>query len=530
MNPRWPSALRCLTLLLLPAGFVIAALSLSRDRGPVWLGSNSDPSYQYLLNALLILEGQTPAHTDHPGTPVQVIGAAILRLTTPGPDAAARSLAVLAEPEAALARIHAGSLGLTAAALALAGLLVLRHRGSWPQAVAVQLVPLIQAGTYRSTLGFDPEAFLMPLTVLFVTTFAIRSAAPEPGAGEGPADLNDIALGLLAGVGLAMKVTFAPLCLLPFVVQRTRRANLLTAAAMMTGAAAALAPVLGELPRILQWLGNLATHTGTYGSGAAGFIDRQKYPHDVLTLFGADRVLLVLVPASLVTGAVLLAAGKSEPRTCRVARRLVGLAATQTLAVLLIAKHPHARYLVPVALSCTLNAVLLLELGAAWRGRTAGRRGAALMLVTAAAAMFLVVLDVHRQAEALRSARVAQLAHNRRADLAAADGIRVDYYRSSSPAFALYFGNNSAGRYFAEPLARLHPGKVFFNPWAGLYEHFAGPADPKPLFQSRPVYLVGNGEIERLPAGARLPRPAGWNLTRIESVDGYTIHRLQPPP
>lgn len=530
MNPRWPAALPPLAFLLLPGLLVLAALPLARDRGPLWLGSNSDPSYQYLLNALLILEGQTPVHTDHPGTPAQLFGAAVLRLTTPGADPAARTLAVLADPEAALRRIHTCTLGFTAAALALAGLLVFRHRGSAAPALAVQLVPLLQAGTYRSTLGFDPEALLVPLTVLFVTVLAIRILPAKNGSDGGRTGLPDVGLGLLAGLGLATKLTFAPLCLLPFVVQTTWRGRWVTAGAMAIGAAAALAPVLGELPRMLQWFGNLATHTGTYGSGAAGFIDRHAYPGDVLKLFSADRVLLVAVPLALIVGTATLAAGTGDPHRRRLARALLGIAATQTLAVLLIAKHPHPRYLVPVALSGALNVVLLLELGFD-RTRIAARRTAgALLVATAAAAGLLAARDTGRLAGDLRTARDAQLAHVRRADLAAAAGSRVDYYRSSSPAFALYFGNNSAARFFAAPLARLHPDRVFFNPWAGLYENFAGPADPRALFQTRPVFLVGNGEIERLPPGTRLPRPAGWTITRLEQVDGYTIHRLQPPP
>ena len=78
--------LRCIGLLLIvPLIALIGIRDLTEKKGPLWLSPNLDPSYVYFLNSLLILHGQPPAHIDHPGTPVQLIGAAVLRSKHPEP-------------------------------------------------------------------------------------------------------------------------------------------------------------------------------------------------------------------------------------------------------------------------------------------------------------------------------------------------------------------------------------------------------------------------------------------------------------
>src|SRR6516162_3161170 len=98
---------------ILPIIFVIAALQLTKSAGPQWLGSNSDPCYPYLLNSLLILKGEPPFHTDHPGTTTQLLGAACLRLSSF--QTRERLINdVLDHPETYIKRVHRALLFVTA--------------------------------------------------------------------------------------------------------------------------------------------------------------------------------------------------------------------------------------------------------------------------------------------------------------------------------------------------------------------------------------------------------------------------------
>ena len=88
-------------LLVLPVCLFLTGLALNGIRGPYWLGANSDPEYAYLLNALSLAELHPVGHYDHPGTPVQTIGALSLRVfhsfLSPAEEL---PRAVLSDPEA----------------------------------------------------------------------------------------------------------------------------------------------------------------------------------------------------------------------------------------------------------------------------------------------------------------------------------------------------------------------------------------------------------------------------------------------
>jgi len=514
--PRWCARG---TMLVLPLVFALTALWLARQRGPLWLGQNSDPSYQYLFNSLLILNGQPPCHIDHPGTTVQTLGAVVLSTTTPGRDRDEQTATLLADPERALFRLHAFFLILTALALAVAGLLVLERTGSGAIAWVLQLTPLLQPGTYRATLFVAPEALLVPLTVLFIALLVVRESTLESPVTTRQETIINIFLGLLAAAGLVTKVTFAPLCILTLLVQRSWRALAWTGGAMLAGTALYLAPIYSQLPRMFRWFTQLATHQGIYGSGAPGFVDVAAYPENVLTLATADRLFVVAILAGWVAAGGALAGRSGGERPRRLVRLVLMVTAVQGLGVLLVAKHPSPHYLLPVTLLSALDVVLLLQLLRQLPPpprRRALLAGASVALATATA---LVAGDVVRLGHELQAAREVQLQQTRRADELSADGLRVDYYRSSSLPFALYFGNSSAWRLYGGRLEQLHPRRVFFNISTGWFESFSHRLPPTEVLGVRKVYLVGNSPIARL--------PPGWRMTLVERDGDLTIHLLQ---
>lgn len=59
----------------------IAAWHLREHATPFYL-HNADPEYCYFFNALNILQGKSPGHVDHPGTPLQMLGALVIRLAS----------------------------------------------------------------------------------------------------------------------------------------------------------------------------------------------------------------------------------------------------------------------------------------------------------------------------------------------------------------------------------------------------------------------------------------------------------------
>jgi len=59
-------------------------MGLRNANGPYWLSENLDPTYAYLLNSLDVANLHRPVHTDHPGTPIQVISGGVIKALNAG--------------------------------------------------------------------------------------------------------------------------------------------------------------------------------------------------------------------------------------------------------------------------------------------------------------------------------------------------------------------------------------------------------------------------------------------------------------
>ena len=71
--------IKIVLFLVIPVFTIIYSLSLRYSQGPFYYNSGYDPSYVYLISSLNIAQFKSPQHADHPGTPVQLIGAVILK-------------------------------------------------------------------------------------------------------------------------------------------------------------------------------------------------------------------------------------------------------------------------------------------------------------------------------------------------------------------------------------------------------------------------------------------------------------------
>src|ERR1700689_1427704 len=80
-------------LAVIPAALFGLSIILTNSHGPYYLRNNFDPEYIYLLNSLSLLKFHTPAHTDHPGTTLQLLGAGLVWLQWLG-----RSLLIQRQP------------------------------------------------------------------------------------------------------------------------------------------------------------------------------------------------------------------------------------------------------------------------------------------------------------------------------------------------------------------------------------------------------------------------------------------------
>ena len=89
MNELWERILGChvrtkIMPLMALCGFPLIILGLSvfgmAYHVPFWVSQNFDPGYFYYFNALNVALGQPALFVDHPGTPLIMLGAGLLRI------------------------------------------------------------------------------------------------------------------------------------------------------------------------------------------------------------------------------------------------------------------------------------------------------------------------------------------------------------------------------------------------------------------------------------------------------------------
>lgn len=475
---RWPTCSRpapgpfrltrsvAAALLLVPLLSLGISARLLAVRGPFWLGSNSDPDYVYLLDSAFVAAGDAPGFFGHPGTPVSLVGAAVLRTVhgiAPGHEIIE---AVLADPEKYLRLLTLIVLCLVTATLAVTGALVWRYSGSVAAALISQSTLLISDAALRSVVKLQPEPLLLCVSAL-VAVVVMR-------AGTKQSTWRAILLGAVCGVSIALKVTALPLLVLPWILFTKRRDAIVSTGASIAVAALATIPGWQGAGQLTSMSVRIATHAGAYGRGRETLIDVGEY------LAGIQTELLQ-EPLAMAT---VLAAVALCVRTRADRRVLLALAAAILGSVLLVARHAtDMRYLVPGLglIGPTLGLCYAMALRSFGPRRT-WRAG--LGVLAALAIWRYSAIDSH-----LESAAQLARSHLRAAEVVSGYGEvnRLLSYGASALPYALHFGNAYTGNRLDSVVGSRYPNVAYLDPfsnWPFTYVDF------RPSRTSRPIFVV----------------------------------------
>jgi len=447
------AARRAIVLLPLPLLVVGTGFVFMAARGPHWLNTNFDPAYPYLFNSLRLARIEPPVLTEHPGTPVQAIGAVMIRTL----HLAARTSVPL-EPwvfrnaEYCIQAAVLVFLLLYGGALVLAGNAVLRATRRVELAWLVQATPFLSYGLFFELVDFKPEPLLCTVSALFVACLAATLGDTPPTTSR-----LAVVLGVLAGASAATKYLGVSLFAAPLVLVPGLRGKLLSAGAALGSFLALTAPALPEASRSLRFVWKLASSKGLYGTGA----------YTDMTRLGAvvreEAVFFLVVLASTVAAAFAVLRGRRaglEPSRRAALRALLALLAVDAVQITLFLKHPYvSRYLVPALGLQGLNLALVARLSC-WdeAGRLRRPMAAAMLLALATAG----VCETERAEGQLAMLRLAATDQKRARRAAQIPGCAtVNYAHSSSPAMALQVGDLYSGRTFREALLEIHPRALF---------------------------------------------------------------------
>jgi hypothetical protein len=431
-----------------PLVTLLGMMAAYRGVAPLWAGGSTDPSYEYLLNSLMAAELRVPAKTDHPGIPLEALGALALWIRHALAD---RGLPlrdhVLTDPEPFLAATVFALLLAWTAASGFLGWATWRLTGRWPLAVVAQASPLLCFEVLRSGVQVMCEPLLVAGASV-LSGLILLTLVPE---GRSEDSRLETVMGVVIGLGVATKIVFAPAAIPALAAARTIRGRLRIVlwAALVFGACLLL--IAPRIPATAAWMWHLLARSGYHGQGAATVIDPDRYAG------GWTRLLLAELPVHLAFVAGLAVCLWPRPPLSfpAAARRSAwGLFAAWAVTMAAAAKQPQAHYLVTVAgLAPALLVLAFWRLQLSVRGRTPQIARLALVLVLATGVVHATrgarwFLRIRHDAKA-GAALVAQAA---RPSAGVVSGHRV----STIPA-SLAAGDEWADLAFADDLRRLYP-------------------------------------------------------------------------
>ena len=438
-----------------------------------------EPEYAYLFSSLNLAEGKATHYADHPGTTVQLAGAALLRLKHPL-NSPLRSEDALKNPERHITLLGLALMLCAAAALFVSGMLVFQTFGSLKVALAFQAVPFFSPAALDYGLTrFSPEPLLMALSLLFSAQL-LSSKKPS-------------LLGITAALGLATKLSFAPLALLPLFIFNWKEIRRYCAYAA-GGFFLLTLPIIRLYPELLKWTAQLLAGKGIYGQHGFG-LNAQDFAASLSRIGSSETAYLALL---LMLGLLLLRAWRNKmPLLSDGQHRLAwGLLITGLLGLVFSAKLYSPRYLIPCA--CSGSAILaLLASRSAFLNLPALTRGYRQTLGLLLGLFALITLwNFMVGAKFSAACRDSQLAFMDATQDAFKGNPKIYFYPVSSPLMALFNGNIYGGGNRGELLEKLYPLEKtwFVHRFSPELWTWTGPADTRAVLEQnyRQLVFIGN--------------------------------------
>jgi hypothetical protein len=516
---------------IIPLVFLVSALQLTKASGPQWLGSNFENSYMYLFNSMLVANGQPAYQCQHPGTTTELFGATCLRLST---QSFGESLvnSVLNNPESALKHMHRALLGLCAVAIWFFPLLAAERSGSLLIGLLLQAPLLFFSTIYGYSIWYGSDLFQIIPGIAIISICILLIRQQEDGR---PDLMTCVFAGMVCGIGVATKLTFFPLILVAIFCCWGLKPLLSFFGAFCIATALALIPIYSTLSLFFDSIVALATHSGRYGTGDIGFARADIYIPDLVRLFYTGPAMVVI--PFLATTAMLIIWIRTRGTDLQTASRKEAWRAAvicllQMISFLVVAKQESPHYLIPLYLSTGINLALLyrsIQRSASVALPSFMSMGM-VVIVFALGTIHMLVMTPNLRSN-LSQAKRDQLAIRALVKERSKDAVRVEYYRSISPEFALYFGNTWAGRAFARELEAKYPASLFLCIWNGYFENFSDYIEPGVITQKcAHLYFFGNFNKYRFDWHAKnLKYFDAKGLSDIDSQGEYVLQEWIRP-
>jgi hypothetical protein len=405
------------------------------------------------------------------------------------PEGESLTDAVIADPEHYLRILNISTALLASLAFLVFPLfLYYRTKNLW-YALILQISPFISGFIlFNGFTRITQEAMLMIAALALATSLADRLLRP----GYENDRKYSLMFGIISGFGMASKILFAPLMVVPLILLNTnnlRKRFLITATVAFV---VFTLPVITLYPNMAYWILKLFIFSGQYGTGPVGIVNAGSYPGNLLWVLMASPYLAAIFAIGLVmlTGGLLLKkSGKSFLQTQEL-RLVAAITTALALGYIIVAKQPKESYLLPYEIVSSVIIVMILY-------KTVNlqffkiRRGGLIVAgtITLGLVFFMITQGISSKQKLYSSDKNHLWETSYRAATSAPGGNAVVFtHPGSSPVSALFFGNAYSHWRYAGKIQKLYPDSYILNlaegyvcDWnnkkvglSGLYKKYGG--------------------------------------------------------
>jgi len=461
---------------ILPITLIVIGILLRKGLGYSFLCS-IDPEYSYLFNGLNLANLNFPFHVDHPGTPLQILCAIVIRVVHLfHNNNLSFDADLFSNPEFYISAILYTILLLDAIALFVMAYIIFKKTNNLALSVFFQLTPFISHSILLNLNRIMVEQMFVTTVIVLILTIILYTR--NENRSDKLIDKYLIIFSIIIGYGMAIKITFSPLFLIPFIILPGLKKKALYFLFTLASFSLFAFPIFNRWVFYRDWVTNLITHNGPYGSGAETFISPRTYISNLNIILHSD-ILLSIIYVSIILGCILYNFNflKIKKKKDLKYKCLVGVSLVIILMIALVSKQFNYFYLTPAFLLLSFGLYLLISIYSR-QFRFIRKK----IIVIPLFIIFLILISFN---DTIKIYTEYLFDHGRsKPYFSTLNRIDKDFknkptliisneYGSSYKEYGLFFGKSWSGPkmsvFYSPELIKLYPNIYFYHTWNNIF-------------------------------------------------------------
>jgi hypothetical protein len=485
-------------LIILPLIYFAVGAYFHQVNG-VYSVRGADPEYIYFINGVNIANGNFRlGNIDHPGVPYDYVMAASLRIThmfrtSNGPF----NQDVLANPDMYLKVANLMIIMLLVVIVFLSGYLTLKITKNLWFALIVQFSPFATDIIYGN-IGRLPTENLIPVPVILLTVMLLRILEKQ----DDKTPVRDVMLlAAVSTLAVSLKLTLAPLLIIPFFLVRPFKHKLYFSIAVLVMFLVFAWPVTLQMKYFWNWMKSLILYSDNYGQGEKNILKVDEFWPNILSLYRENRLYFIFtfIMALSFISTFFARAEKAVLKNLRT----VSLTTLVVVFIMVLAlgKQYKTAYFIPALMLLPLIIIMTIRNLRLWYPEKYGR------FITPAYILMVMILLFNSHKPVVKSLSIHFENQNEQRmkapnfmKLIEKDAVKIvvpGFYGGPVPEFALMTSYQWGGKHkdrYRPVLAELYPNSYIFYPWDRTLNFWG---DSLSVDGSKPVYVYFDRQSQR---------------------------------